>query len=196
MANKKITDLTEKLAPIEASDCILHLVDGITANIPVNKKVSVETLIANVPRTSLAAPLTNQHLLDVVDTTNGSGNNVNKSVSITDLFENVPGLLNLSQTPETVTAAGLISITDVKTLLTLPSNDTANVLFTLADGTEGRLKFIVMTVKDGAFNGVVTTNLHGDNTLTFDAVGDSVLLLFTGGKWAVISNNGVEVTTV
>jgi hypothetical protein len=192
MANKKITQLTDIGSSITGTD-LLHIVDGIGSN-PVNKKVSVDNLFANVPRTSLdiTSPLTYQHLLDVVDTSTGT--NVNKNVSITDLFKNVPGLLNLSQTPQ-LTSNGAISTSDVKTLLTLPSNSTVDVIFTLADGTEGQLKFIVMTVKDGSHNGVVTpTNLLGPTSLTFDAVGDSVLLLFTGGKWAIISNNGV--TTV
>jgi hypothetical protein len=42
---------------------------------------------------------------------------------------------------------------------------------------------------------VTPTNLIGTaTTLTFGWLGASVLLLFTGGTWAIISNNGVTVT--
>jgi hypothetical protein len=64
---------------------------------------------------------------------------------------------------------------------------------TLADGTEGQVLFVVM-VTDGGDGTLTPTNLAGnDTTITFDAVGDAVTLLFTNDEWYIVGQNGVTV---
>ena len=71
------------------------------------------------------------------------------------------------------------------------------MLISLANGTPGQTKHIVM-ITDGG-NAVITVALPGmpgtDTTLTFDTVGDACTLLFidTTSGWAVVGNNGVAV---
>jgi|TARA_R100000049_G_C1946024_1_gene91199 hypothetical protein len=63
---------------------------------------------------------------------------------------------------------------------------------TLADGTEGQHKYLVVVVYVG--DQVLTpTNLAGGSTITFSAVGDSAHLLFTGGSWHVVGSNGITI---
>ena len=59
---------------------------------------------------------------------------------------------------------------------------TAADALTLADGTEGQVKFIVMKT-DGGDGTLTPTNLGNGTTITFDDVGDSAFLLFTNSAW-------------
>ena len=63
---------------------------------------------------------------------------------------------------------------------------------TLANGSEGQHKFLVMKTHGG--NGTLTpTNLAGGTTITFNAVGDSCHLFFIGGTWYVLGIFGATV---
>jgi len=89
---------------------------------------------------------------------------------------------------ETVTGAGAV---DPEKLVTKLVTTGADAL-TLADGANGELKIITMLTDGG--NGTLTpTNLTNGSTITFGDVGDSVLLIFTGSSWAIVSNNGCTV---
>jgi hypothetical protein len=90
--------------------------------------------------------------------------------------------------------AGVVSLDKITTRITLTGD--ANRALTLAAGTAGQIKFLVCTSKGGAGNGVLTPAgglADGANTtITFDAIGDSIALVYLGtpAKWAVLSNNG------
>jgi hypothetical protein len=101
----------------------------------------------------------------------------------------MPSLLNFKQPAQTITTTS--TAVDTSTVITYVN--TSNVLaLTLANGSIGQLKFIIQTV--GTNSAVITpTNLLGGSTLTFNAIGSSVILLFTGTDWVVVSNNGVTV---
>jgi hypothetical protein len=51
-----------------------------------------------------------------------------------------------------------------------------------------------MTVDGGGNAAITPVNLLGSSIITFNDVGDSVMLLFTGTTWAIISNNGAIVS--
>jgi len=135
--------------------------------------------------TDIGTTINEGDLLHVIDDPDGSP--INKKMSIGNLFGNVPGLLNLKQDPEVKNSgtSGVIStekiITNIETLA--PST------FDLGDGTQGQLKFIIMTGYGG--DGVISpTNLLGATTITMQALGQSILLLWSGGSWVVISSYG------
>ena len=82
------------------------------------------------------------------------------------------------QAPQVLTGAGAVDITSAITHLV---TNAANAL-TLADGVEGQLKYVIMKT-DGGDGTLTPANYANGSTLTFDAVGDSVNLMFTNGAW-------------
>jgi hypothetical protein len=86
---------------------------------------------------------------------------------------------------QSLSGAGAINLTTHTTALTTTGADA----LTLADGVVGQIKYIVMVAHGG--NGTLTpSNLFNGTTITFDAVGDSVVLQFIGTEWHIIANNG------
>jgi len=83
-----------------------------------------------------------------------------------------------SGTPQTLTDAGAVNLTTSTTWVVT----TGAAALTLADGSEGQRKFIVMKTDGGAAT-LTPTNLGNGTTITFDDVGDSADLLFTNDAW-------------
>ena len=63
---------------------------------------------------------------------------------------------------------------------------------TLADGVAGQILILTMTT-DGGDGTLTPTNLAGGTTITFNDVGDTVILAFDGTNWNIASNNGATV---
>jgi len=82
------------------------------------------------------------------------------------------------QGPQTLTDAGAVTLTE---LITLVVTTTASAL-TLADGSEGQEKHIVMITDAGAAT-LTPTSFANGTTIVFDDAGDSIHLLFTSGSW-------------
>lgn len=93
---------------------------------------------------------------------------------------------------QALSGPGAVNVTTVTTAFT--STGTGDAL-TLADGVAGQLKAIVYVAETaGTDTGVLTpTNFGNGTTITFNAVGESVLLQFLGTDWWVVSNNGATV---
>jgi len=70
------------------------------------------------------------------------------------------------------------------------TNATANIAATLADGVAGQMKIIKLTTKDTNDMVITPANLSGGSTVTLDATGDSVILIFSGTEWHIIYTNG------
>ena len=91
---------------------------------------------------------------------------------------------------DTRAGAGPVSLTTLTTMVTTA----AGSAISLAAGTNGQIKIITMTVDGGdatlrPANGL----LGGATTITFGDVGDTVVLVYTSPKWAVVSNNGTTI---
>lgn len=93
---------------------------------------------------------------------------------------------------QALSGPGAVNVTTVTTAFT--STGTGDAL-TLADGVAGQLKAIVYVAETaGADTGVLTpTNFGNGTTITFNAVGNSVLLQFLGTDWWIVSNNGATI---
>jgi len=69
--------------------------------------------------------------------------------------------------------------------------------FTLADGKSGQLKIVTTIVSGGAGLAgppqLANTNVYVPNVIRWDAVGDTVILVFSGTKWAVAGSYGASI---
>jgi len=84
---------------------------------------------------------------------------------------------------------GAVNLTD---LITEVSTTGADAL-TLANGSAGQVKIITM-VADGGDGTLTPTTLAGGTTITFNDVGDGVVLVYsTTVGWVVVGNNGATI---
>jgi hypothetical protein len=93
---------------------------------------------------------------------------------------------------QALSGPGAVNVTTLTTTFT--STGAGNAL-TLVDGVAGQLKAVVYVAEAaGGDTGVLTpTNFGNGTTITFNAVGESVLLQFLGTDWWIVSNNGATV---
>ena len=83
---------------------------------------------------------------------------------------------------------GAVNLTD---LITEVSTTGADAL-TLANGSAGQVKIITM-VADGGDGTLTPTTLAGGTTITFNDVGDGVILVYGTAGWVVVGNNGATI---
>ena len=94
-----------------------------------------------------------------------------------------------NQTAQALSGAGAVDLTSQITHFT--STGAAEAL-TLADGTVGQIKTIIH-IADGGSGVLTPANFGGGTNITFDAVGDTVTLIFTNSKWHVIGSNSITI---
>jgi len=88
---------------------------------------------------------------------------------------------------QALSATGAIDLTKPVTTIT----NTAAITHTMAAGTNGQIKVISCISSGGSGSSVITvTNAgwkaSGTGTITLDAVGESVTLIYAGSKWNVL----------
>ena len=92
-------------------------------------------------------------------------------------------------TVQALSGAGAVDVTSMITQVTTTGADA----LTLANGANGQMKIITMVV-DGGDGTLTPTTFANGTTITFNDVGDSVLLVYnTTGGWAAVSNVGCTI---
>lgn len=87
---------------------------------------------------------------------------------------------------QTLAAAGAVDLVTLTTRI----DSAGAIALTLADGTNGQMKIIVMGT-DGGDATLTPTTKTGYSTITFNDAGDGVVLVFITTKgWIVAGNNG------
>ena len=140
--------------------------------------------------TDLGDALASADLFHVVD--DPSGTPINKKVSAENVFNNIPSWLGLAQTAQSITADGSSTTApNVTTAVTLINATSATHSCALDNGVDGQIKTIIDSSTSGTNAITITpTNLNGYSTITLNAPGETVTLLFKNSKWNVIADNG------
>jgi hypothetical protein len=87
---------------------------------------------------------------------------------------------------QSLSGAGAVDVTNAFTQLTTTG---AAQALTLADGSVGEIKIISHAVDGGSAVLTPTTKI-GFTTITFTAVGDSCMLVYTSAGWDIVALNG------
>jgi hypothetical protein len=140
--------------------------------------------------TDLGDGLASVDLFHVVD--DPSGTPINKKITAEDVFNNIPTWVGLNSTSQAITGDGSTSTAiEVTNPVTEVNATSAAAPCTLADGANGQIKTIINVSTSGT-NAVTITpsNLRGGTTVTLNAEGETVTLIFKNSNWNVIGGNG------
>jgi len=139
--------------------------------------------------TDLGDGLAAVDLFHVVD--DPSGTPINKKITAEDVFNNVPSWLGLNSTSQAITGDGSTSTAiEITNAVTEVNATSAGAPCTLADGANGQIKTIINVSTGGTNNVVITpSNLRGGTTVTLNAPGETVQLMFKNSNWNVIGGH-------
>ena len=142
-----------------------------------DKKITALTAATSMASTDLS------HIVTAVSTTP-----TNKKITVANVFNKIPTFLGINSV-ETVTTATALSLTTGISLI-------SGAATTLADSTTtGQLKIICATGVGTPPDVDLTTTLGAGVTYTFQTVGETLTLLWTGAAWAVLSISGNATVT-
>ena len=143
--------------------------------------------------TDLGDGLAAVDLFHVVD--DPSGTPINKKITAEDVFNNIPSWLGLNSTSQSVTGDGSTSTAiEITNPVTEVNATSAAAPCTLADGANGQIKTIINVSTAGSNDIVITpSNLRGGTTITLNAPGETVQLMFKNSNWNVIGGHDFAV---
>jgi len=198
MADQKISELTS--AATAASQDLLHIVQGGS-----NKKLTIANFLANINSpvvlnqaqadvdTRIAGD-TDAYLVMVKASTDRVGVGTQTPGEKLDVNGNLAisgGYLRLAQSPQSISGNGALVANVTSGITNITTTGAATI--SLADGVQGQIKQFIMITDAG--DAVLTPlNRLGFSQITFNDVGDTVTLMFTNNKWAVMSYYGAVVS--
>lgn len=144
--------------------------------------------------TDLGDALAAGDLFHVVD--DPSGTPINKKVAAEDVFNNIPSWLALKQTSQSITGDGSTSTAiNLTTAITEVDATSATAPCTLAAAsTDGQIKTILNVSTSGTNAITITpTNFKQGTTVTLNAPGETVTMMYKSSFWYVIAGEGYVV---
>lgn len=161
---------------IYVSDTLASLVTAINAGTTYVTISGTQTVTGNKTFSGTTV-LSGASTLSGATTLSGTTTGISGTLTISGLV--------LETGVQAISGAGAINVTTKRTDITTTAADA----YTLANGTVGQIKKIVMVV-DGGDATITPTTLLGFTTITLSAVGQSVVLQYGTGGWAIIGGNG------
>jgi len=144
--------------------------------------------------TDLGDALAAADLFHVVD--DPSGTPINKKVTAADVFNNIPSFISFKDTPQSITGDGSTStaITLTQSTTLVDATSAAAPCTLAAASTDGQVKMILNSSTSGSNAVTITpTNFKQGTTITLDAPGDSVVMMYKSSFWYIIGGDDYAV---
>jgi|TARA_R110002020_G_scaffold40873_2_gene120726 hypothetical protein len=140
-----------------------------------DKKITALTELAS-------GSLASTDLFHVID--DPSGTPINKKIAVSSVFNAIPTFLGLNSVV-TYDADGAVALTEAISLI---DGADADALLTLANSTTtGQIKMFAVTSTTNTTDLDLTATLGQGVTFTFQGIGETLTILWTGAAYAVMS---------
>ena len=142
----------------------------------------------------LGSDLSGEDLFHVIDSPN-SGGAINKRISTTNIFNNIPAWLGIDTSQHVAhTAAGAISVAHMVTKF---ETGGSAIAVTLPNGTDGQIKILVLKTYGGGAVTIspVSSNIAGVSTsIVMAQAGDAAILMYINAMWYILGQFGCSVS--